>query len=371
MNRKFLPINIPLVELTRRLLLSGGVSTRGIFLAFIYYLKFIIALPGTCIQFLFYSGKIKRTVISKDPVFILGHYRSGTTYLHKLIMSDKRFCYLSNYEMVCPFTNLLFGKWMKQLLQFIINKLKIRDDFFNNSIVQLHEPCEEDRFLIGRASAFSAYWGFIFPKRSNKWLNCSVRFRNPKYLMGWKKEYIYTLKLLTFKNKGRQIVSKNPPNTERIKYLLEMFPHAKFIYIRRNPFHLFYSMRNMWIKGIKKNYIMQNFSNEQIEELIFQHFEYLTQQYERDKKLIPKGHLIEIQYEELEADPLKVLKRIYSELHLPNFEAAIDNILPQLQKEKQYRKFQYQYNEDTFKRVEERWGTYINQWNYRTTELTI
>src|SRR4051794_33600119 len=119
MNRKFLLINIPLFELTRRLMKSGGISAKGMLILFTFYLKFIIALPGSCLQFLFYSQKIKRTVISKDPVFILGHYRSGTTYLHKLLMSDKRFCCLSNYEMVCPFTNLLFGKWMEKLLQFI------------------------------------------------------------------------------------------------------------------------------------------------------------------------------------------------------------------------------------------------------------
>src|SRR4051794_6570587 len=113
MNRKFL-LNISVVELTRRLLLAGEISVRGRFLVFIYYLKFIIALPGASLQFLFYARKIKRTVISKDPVFILGHYRSGTTYLHKFMMNDERFGYLSNYEMILPFTNLLFGKWMKQ-----------------------------------------------------------------------------------------------------------------------------------------------------------------------------------------------------------------------------------------------------------------
>src|SRR4051812_42745993 len=117
MKRKFLPIDIPLFELTRRLLNSGGISLKGVFILFVYYLKFFFALPGTFLQFLIYARQIKKTAISKDPVFILGHYRSGTTYLQKLMISDKRFGYLSNYDMICPNSSLLLGKRAQQLLQ--------------------------------------------------------------------------------------------------------------------------------------------------------------------------------------------------------------------------------------------------------------
>jgi hypothetical protein len=371
MNKKLPLIDIALIEPVRRLLNSGGISVKGALIFLSYYIKFILRIPGACLQYLFYSSKIKKTIISKDPVFIIGHYRSGTTYLHKLIASDKRFGFLSNYEMVCPHTNILFGKWMKQLLQLIINILRIRDNFFNNSIIQLNAPCEEDRFLIGKGSAFTAYWGFVFPHRWQEWLNCSSQFKSSEYLTRWKKEYMKTLKFIAFKNKGKQLILKNPPNTERIKYLLEMFPNAKFIYIYRNPFHLFYSMKNIWIRAIRKYYCLQKISDRQIEEVIFQHFEYLIKQYEKAKKLIPEGQLIEVQYEELEANPLEVLKRIYSQLSLPDFEEAKESYLSQLQKEKQYQKFQYEFSEDTFKRIEERWVTYIQQWNCKATELII
>lgn len=60
-----------------------------------------------------------------------------------------------------------------------------------------------------------------------------------------------TVKFIAFRNKGKQLVLKNPPNTERIPYLLEMFPKAKFIFIYRNPYVLFYSIRNMWKKAIR------------------------------------------------------------------------------------------------------------------------
>jgi hypothetical protein len=45
-------------------------------------------------------------------------------------------------------------------------------------------------------------------------------------------------------------------------------------------------MKNMWRNVIKKYYSVQKISEEQIEEIVFEHFDYITQQYEKDKKLI-------------------------------------------------------------------------------------
>src|SRR5690242_13978224 len=119
MKRKIPLMDIPLFELTRRLLNSGEISVKGMVILFVYYFKFLFALPGSILQFLFYRRQIKKTTILKDPVFILGHYRSGTTYLQKLMISDKRFGYLSNYDMICPNSSVLLGKRVQQWLQFL------------------------------------------------------------------------------------------------------------------------------------------------------------------------------------------------------------------------------------------------------------
>ena len=77
-----------------------------------------------------------------------------------------------------------------------------------------------------------------------------TQFLSQKYWDGWKKEYLQTIKYITFKSKGKQLVLKSPPNTERICLLLQMFPQAKFIYIYRNPYHMYYSIKNMWKRAI-------------------------------------------------------------------------------------------------------------------------
>ena len=193
-------------------------------------------------------------------------------------------------------------------------------------------------------------------------------FTNQKDLNGWKREYLKTLKYATFRNKGKQLVLKSPPNTERIKVLLEMFPQAKFIYIYRNPFHLYYSIRNMWKRAILNYWSVQEISDEELDEIIFEHFIYLTDQYEKDKKLIPDGKLVEISYEDLKANSFNVIQKIYSKIDLPDFELTADDLLLKLEMEKDYQNFQYRFQDDTFHKIEERWGKYIRKWNYKATD---
>lgn len=364
MSNRFPLINFSLFEYTRRVFRGGRISFKGILLLPLYYFQMIPALPFAFLQYLIWGQRIKKTIISKDPIFILGHYRSGTTLLQKLLVSNKRFGFLTNYDSLFPNTNLLLGKKMQPLLQHIINIFKIKNPFFHDSIVQLSEPCEEDDYLMNKASAYSAYWGLVFPKRWREWLNGSPQLQNLNYYHGWKREYLQTIKYATFKNKGKQLVLKSPPNTERVSLLLQMFPQAKFIYIYRNPYHLYYSIKSMWQNAILNYYSVQKISNEELDEIVFDHFSYLTDKYENDRKLIPKGNLIEISYEELKADSFNMIKKIYSKLNLPDFESTANELLLLLEKEKEYRNFQYQYNDMTKKIIEEKWGKYIRQWNY-------
>ncbi|MEP6684454.1 MAG: sulfotransferase, partial [Parafilimonas sp.] len=290
-------INIPVIEFTRRVFINKNISARAIVLLPLYYVKLIAVIPAALLQYIFYAKRINKTIITKPPIFIIGHYRSGTTYLHKLLCADKRFGFVSYYDMICPNSSLLFGNWLKKTLQVCINKLKIKTSFFNNTIPSLDEPAEEERLLINKGSAYADYWKFVFPLQQNIWQTDPLN--NKAYYHNWKKEYVWLLKLITYKNRNKQLVLKSPCNTERIKYLLEIFPDAKFIYISRNPYKVFYSTKNLWNKAIQK-FCLQSISSTQTAGIIFTHFSYMADQYKKYKHLIPAGNLVELQYEELE-----------------------------------------------------------------------
>lgn len=356
---------MPVVEFAKRLWKCGGVSLKGCVLASVYIIKLLLVMPFSFLQFIFYSRKIKNSVVTTSPVFILGHYRSGTTYLHKLLASTGSFAYVSYYDMLCPNSSLLFAKSLKVVLQFIINKLNIKTPFFNKAIPSLDEPAEEERFLINKGSRYTDYWRFVFPLSWNKWSSCAERCEELNYFQHWRKEYVDLLKLATYKHKGKQLILKSPPNTERIRQLLEIFPSAKFIYIERNPYHVFYSACNLWQKAIKK-FCLQDISDEQIEELVFTHYAQLIDGYEKNKILIPTGNLIELKYEDLEADPLSNLERIFESLHIARVESIHSSgVIQFLEKEKQYKKFEYSYSMEIFKKIEKRWGKYIRKWNLK------
>jgi len=365
MVRKFPLINVSVIEFTRRLFRSGGISFKGFGLLFVYYLQLIPSVFFELLQFLIFGSRIKKTHILNDPIFILGHYRSGTSYLQKLLTTNKHFGYLAYYDALFPNTNLLLGERMHVVFQRIIKIFKIKNPFFHNSILQLSEPDEEDDYLMNKASAYTAYWGLIYPNKWRDWLNGKNLFSNEDYKKSWKKEYLKTVKYLTYKNKGKQLVLKSPPNTERIEILLQLFPNAKFIYIHRNPYHLYYSIKNMWQNIILKYYSLQHISDSDLDEIIFEHFSYLTDKYESDKHLITESNLVEISYESLRTEPIETIQKIYSQLQLPNFILTKNNLITQLESEKTYQEFQYQRNEKDFQKINDKWGKYINQWNYK------
>ena len=364
MSAKFPLINVSVIEFTRRLFRSGGISSKGFLLLFVYYLQLIPSVFFELLQSLIFGSQIKKTPVLKDPVFILGHYRSGTSYLHKLLASDKRFGYLTYYDALFPNTNLLFGEKMKWAFQWIIQVFKIKNPFFHASTLQLSEPDEEDDYLMNKASAYGAYWGLIYPKKWRAWLNGSSLLSDAQYAKGWKKEYLKTIRYLTYKNSGKQLVLKSPPNTERIEILLKLFPNAKFIYIHRNPYHLYYSIKNMWQNVILKYYSLQHISDKELDEIIFEHFIYLTEKYEKEKQFIPKGNLLEISYEELKTDSLNCIENIYSQLGLVDFETTKYDLKRQLKHEKSYKNFRYHYRERDLSKIMKYWGKYIVQWNY-------
>jgi hypothetical protein len=257
---------------------------------------------------------------------------------------------------------MLLGDGFGRLLQRITEYFGIRNYHFNNSIHQLFDPGEEDMYLISSGSEASAYWGFIFPRNGKDMFITDDS--SDEHLEKWMNAYQYTLKYATCRSGGKRLLLKNPPNTGRIRLLLKLFPNAKFIYIHRNPYTLYYSMKNLWNKVITKYYSLQHITDEESDNTIYNYYSKLTDKYEEERNLIPEGNLVEISYEELESDPVETIRKIYYELNLPSFafmQAALSN---RLELEHQYRKFSYRYNNHELDRTASAWKTEIAHRGY-------
>jgi omega-hydroxy-beta-dihydromenaquinone-9 sulfotransferase len=71
------------------------------------------------IQNLVFSDRIAASTIDVPPIFILGHCRTGTTYLHELIALDDAFTAPTSLECVAPSQFLVAG-WMARILSFML-----------------------------------------------------------------------------------------------------------------------------------------------------------------------------------------------------------------------------------------------------------
>jgi hypothetical protein len=91
--------------------------------------------------------------------------------------------------------------------------------------------------------------------------------------------------------------------------------------------------------------------------------------YFRERKLIPKGNLIDVQYEKLEKDPLNEIEKIYSNLDLSGFSNAKPSFQKYLQSVKNFKKNIYELTGEIIKIVEEHWDFTIKKWNYSVPEL--
>ena len=121
---------------------------------------------------------------------------------------------------------------------------------------------------------------------------------------------------------------------------------------------------NLWKRTLGKYYTLHKITDTEREKIIFSHYSKLMSQYEKDKELIPKENLTEIRYEIFEKNPFAEIKRMYEELHLPDFEIVADDIKNRLNREKKYSKYKYAYDEETQDKIYKHWGPFIDKWNY-------
>lgn len=331
---------------------------------FFYFLKSVLMLPFSLWEYIFLARKIKATEIKQTPLFVIGFYRSGTTMLHKYLLMDKRWGYLNTFQFIFPYATSSLEFVFKPVLQFILNLFGIRNRHFNNYPIQLDDPLEEDMMTISSLTPYSAFWAEVFPKYAEDIYERKIFFRNDEEKKKWQAAYLYYLKKLTRKTKGKPLLLKNPPNTGRIPALLELFPDAKFVFIYRNPYQVYCSTVNLWKNTLERMYALNKITDEERDRIIFGIFARINSQYENDKSLINPANLVEVRYEDLKADPSLEIRKIYDKLDMEGFDIFEKELLKKLGQEKDYKTFSYQYDNIDQSEIYRQWGNFIDKWSY-------
>ncbi|MDO5113949.1 MAG: sulfotransferase [Planctomycetia bacterium] len=311
-------------------------------------------------QSLTLDPKIQATELKQDPVFIIGHWRSGTTMLHEILIRDPHFSYPDTFSCFAAEHFLISRKFLTSILM-LPDKRPMDNVAFGWSTPQ------EDEFALCAMGIPSPYFHLAFP-RNNRWegryeeLQKYLDLSNltDEELRRWKEGMLWFLKELTYRD-DRQLVLKSPTHTARVGVLREMFPNAKFIHISRNPYTLYASTVNLW-KRFLESEAFQRTDGAYLEELVFESLVRMYNAYIRDTQDIPPSHLIEIRYEDLVADKVGTMEKVYHQLNLGNFE----NVRPSLEKyaeeHKNYKKNKFEISPALKEKIAERWQIYLKRY---------
>jgi LPS sulfotransferase NodH len=293
------------------------------------------------------------------PLFILGHYRSGTTHLHNLLALDPQFAAPTFFQVLNPHTFLGTERFAAPLAAKLVMRRRYQDEM----ALGVDMP-SEDEFAVCAMTGLSRYMAWCFPGDDSHY-DRYLTFRGVPdgEVTRWGNALTTFLKKLTLRY-GRPLVLKSPPHTARIRLLLGLFPNARFVHIHRNPYVVFRSTRHT-IRTVQPLYHLWEGPIQDGDDRIISVYTEMYDAYFEERGLIPEGRLCEVAFEDLERDPIGVIGSIYEALGLSGFEAVRPRLEDYLVTIAGYRKNRLdELPEPLRHRIDHEWGRSFDEWGY-------
>lgn len=321
----------------------------------------ILAIPAF-IEWLIFRGPIKRTKLKKDPVYIVGHWRTGTTYLQNLMTRDPQFAWFDPLKTI-TFNNCIL---LKPILKKIIAKFIKGTRAMDNLEYEMNLPMEEV-FAQATISTQAIAHMLVFPDggRGAKFINTAFTDEQPeKEQREWLRAYDYVLKKATYIEHGKQLLLKSPENTCRIGLLKKRYKGAKFINMYRNPYRVIMSTINMFNKEMSLFCLNDKPTEGFIEDTVIDLFERVYRKAFKELYSLPESEYIDICYEDFCDDPEGNLKKIYKHLGLKGYKKALPYFKKYIKEQENYQKNEFVLRDDLREKINGRMGFYFERYGY-------
>ncbi|TPI19452.1 sulfotransferase [Mesorhizobium sp. B4-1-1] len=283
------------------LLLLSGINT-------------IASLPERLILAAWLRLRPPRMERDNAPVFVLGYFRSGTTFLQNLLAADPSLRSPSWPQVLAPQTFVLGWALLRTLFVPLLPLTRL------DAVVPVGArlPAEDD-FALNNLGGMSILAGrAVLPGRQaffNRYHDLDALSADE--LSRWRSHQFAFVQKLTLVAGGRRLLLKSPSHTARVRTLLELFPGAKFVHISRSPEAVFRS--NIFlVRELQRAFALQSpLPEDEQEEIITRDYLATEMHYLADRARIPAADFAEVRLQDLIADPMGEMKRIYRELDLP------------------------------------------------------
>lgn len=253
--------------------------------------------------------RLDRAVLA-DPVFIIGHWRSGTTLLHELLCTDPGFAFPTTHACMNP----------QHFLWSSAGAL-------GRTGVQLRRPMDgmaitpaspqEDEFALLCLGCRSPYEALLYPQC----LPDLVDLADPARLdaaeqAAWRQRFLDFLKGVSLLAGGRPLVLKSPGHSLRVAALRRILPGARFIHIVRDPAAVYSSSIRLWQVMTDAYAVGPPIGAAALRDAVRRSMIGLDDAVMRDTADLGPERCQRIRYEQLAADPVGTIEHLYQTLGL-------------------------------------------------------
>jgi omega-hydroxy-beta-dihydromenaquinone-9 sulfotransferase len=275
-------------------------------------------------------GRRRAAVPVAGGIVIIGYWRSGTTLLHELLCCDERYTFASTASCMNPHSFILTHGAGR-----VATGEPIQRPMDEMAITR--ESPQEDEFALLALGARSPYEALLFPERLAEALEladpANLSHRERAQWQGAFREFLAGVSLI---GGGRPIILKSPAHSYRVAILREALPQARFVLIVRDPYEVFESAVRMWRSLMALYALTPALSEDEIRRVL------LVERPRFEARLmagivgLPPNRFATLRYEQLVADPVGTIDKLYAVLELGDFAAVRPAIVREVERRKGY-----------------------------------
>lgn len=347
-----------------RVLRGGRIASRSWTMVVLTGLVVLINVPFRLWERVAFRRKVRAHRMAHPPLFILGHWRSGTTLLHNVLCASPDAAFVNTYQSLFP--NNLASTWLFKTFM----RMNMPDKRPSDNVALHIDFPQEDEFAFGNMQCHAYYNFFYFPSGYDRYYREAVHHEGlgAGAKKGWYEAYAELLTKALIVSTGSQLIVKNPVNTARIDKLLTLYPDAKFLYIHRNPVTVFFSTHRFFHQLMPTLCFEELPSEAFLDDMILDVYDRLMSDYAAQRSRIPPENLMEISFEAFERSPLPHLERIERDLMKRDPGAQMPHYSAYMATQKSHRMNTYEVEQERLDRVLQRLSKHMIAHAYELPE---